>query len=122
MVELYADDTTAYCIGDNMDVVNQQFNLIFLAQIYKWSQRNKPSIHSGKNEAILFQRVLSLAPLQDLNYNNNRMEVLYTPPLALASKFTASCLGLIISINYARITQKKLGAMKILSRLPSEIT
>ena len=61
VVELYADDTTAYCIGDDMDVVTQQINLIFLAQIYKWSQRNKPSIHSRKNEAILFQRVRSLA-------------------------------------------------------------
>jgi len=29
-VEMYADDTTAYCIVDNFDIVTQRLNLIFL--------------------------------------------------------------------------------------------
>ena len=35
-VDMYADDTTAYCIGDNFDIVTQRLNLIF-KQIYRWS-------------------------------------------------------------------------------------
>ena len=35
-VEMYADDTTAYCIGDNFDTVTQRLNLIY-KQIYRWS-------------------------------------------------------------------------------------
>ena len=57
-VEMYADGTTAYCIGDNFDTVTKGLNLIF-KQIYRWSQRNRLSIHNGKSEAML----LSIKPL-----------------------------------------------------------
>ena len=53
-VKIYADDTTAYCIGDNFDTVTQRLNLIF-KQIYMWSQRNRLSIHNGKSELAPFK-------------------------------------------------------------------
>ena len=77
VVEMYVDYTTIYCIGNNMDVVTQQLNLIFLAQIYKWSQ--KLSVHSGKNEAIIFSTSILFGPLRDLNDNNNRMDLPWRP-------------------------------------------
>ena len=61
-VEMYADDTTAYCIGDNFDTVTKGLNLIF-KQIYRWSQRNRLSIYKGKSEAMLLSTKPLIGPL-----------------------------------------------------------
>ena len=61
-VEMYADDTTAYCIGDNFDTVTQRLNLIF-KQIYRWPQRNRLSIRNGKSEAMRLSTKPLIGPI-----------------------------------------------------------
>ena len=70
---MYADDTTAYCIGDNFDIVTQRLNLIF-KQIYMWSQRNRLSIHNGKSEAMLLSTKPLIGPLEELRYEENTID------------------------------------------------
>ena len=70
---MYADDTTACCIGDNFDTVTQRLNLSF-KQIYTWSQRNRLSIHNGKSEAMLLSTKTLIGPLQELQYKENSID------------------------------------------------
>lgn len=66
VVENYADDTTSYCIGDNVDVVILLLNSV-LKHICKWLKRNRLSIHLGKSKAMLISTTSSTGPLQELN-------------------------------------------------------
>ena len=61
-VEMYADDTTAYCTGDNFDTVTKGLNLIF-KQIYRWPQRNRLSIRNGKSEAMRLSTKPLIGPI-----------------------------------------------------------
>lgn len=117
VVEMYADDTTAYCIGDNVDTVILLLNSV-LKQICKWSKRNRLSIHLGKSEAMLISTSSFTGPLQELSYNSNSMEFVTS----------TRCLGVDIDCklswsrhieNLCKSYSKKLGALKRMSRLPS---
>ena len=118
-VEMYADDTTAYCIGDNFDTVTQHLNLIF-KQIYRWSQRNRLSIHNRKSEAMLLSTKSLIGPLQELWYEENRIDFVNS----------SCCLGMEIDnklswsphINrLCKTYRKKLGALRRMPRLSPKV-
>ena len=44
---LYADNITAFVIGDSTDDVVQKVNLLF-AEICRWCNSNKLTLHTGK--------------------------------------------------------------------------
>ena len=118
-VEMYADDTTAYCIGDNLDIVTQRLNLIF-KQIYKWSQRNRLSIHNGKSEAMLLSTKPLIGPFQELRYEDNRIDFVNS----------TCCLGVEIDNKLSwsphidklcKSYRKKLGALRRMPRLSPKV-
>ena len=118
-VEMYADDTTAYCIGDNFDIVTQRLNSIF-KQIYRWSQRNRLSIHNGKSEAMLLSTKPLIGPLQELRYEKNRIDFVNS----------TCCLGVEIDNKLSwsphidklcKSYRKKLGALRRMRRLPPKV-
>ena len=117
---MYADDTTAYCIGDNFDTVTQRLNLIF-KQIYMYSQRNRLSIHNGKSEAMLLSTKPLIGPLQELRYEENRIDFVNS----------TCCLGIEIDNKVSwsphidklrKSYRKKLGALRRMPRLPPKST
>ena len=118
-VEMYADDTTAYCIGDNFDTVTQRLNLIF-KQIHRWSKRNRLSIHNGKSEAMLLSTKPLIGPLQELRYEDNRIDFVNS----------TCCLGVEIDNKLSwsphidklcKGYRKKLGALRRMPRLPPKV-
>lgn len=54
-VHLYADDTTAYVIGDSVDEVTLNFNQMS-DEICTWCAQNRLTIHTGKTEAMILQK------------------------------------------------------------------
>jgi len=60
---MYADDTTVYCIGPNVDQVISSLNET-MKQVLMWSVKNRLTIHPIKTEAMILKKstllVLSL--------------------------------------------------------------
>jgi len=113
---MYEDDTTAYCIGDNFDIVTQRLNLIF-QQICGWSQRNRLSIHNCKSEAMPLSTKPLIGPLQELQHEENKIDFVNS----------TSCLGVEIDNKLTwsphidklcKSYRKKLGALRRMPRLP----
>lgn len=54
-LHLYADDTTAFLIGDNPDDVIIELNRLF-KEICSFCWLNKLTLHNGKSEVMIMQR------------------------------------------------------------------
>ena len=52
---LYADNTTAYCIGESIDIAIAQLNKT-LADVYTWCLTNRLTPHPGKSEVMLLSK------------------------------------------------------------------
>ena len=61
-LHLYADDTTAFAIGDNPDDVIIKLNCVF-KEIHTFCRLNKLTLHSGKSEVMIIQRYQFVGPL-----------------------------------------------------------
>ena len=64
-LHLYADDTTAFVIGNSVDQVTQLLNAL-LKEIIQWCRVNKVTIHSGKCETMIIARQKFIGPLQQV--------------------------------------------------------
>ena len=64
-IYLYADDTTAYCIGPSVDHVLSSLNKT-LKQILMWSTRNHLTIHPIKTEGMILRKSAFIGPLPPL--------------------------------------------------------
>lgn len=67
-IEMYADDTTLYCIGDCVDHVVTLLNSA-LKNIENWSAKNGMTVHPDKSEEMLIKRGKFVGPLQPLLLN-----------------------------------------------------
>ncbi|KAK2550083.1 hypothetical protein P5673_029269 [Acropora cervicornis] len=89
-------------------------------QIYMWSQRNRLSIHNGKSEAMLLSTKPLIGPLQELRYEENRIDFVNS----------TCCLGIEIDNKLSwsphidklcKSYRKKLGALRRMPRLPPKV-
>ena len=64
-VFMYADDTTVYCIGDNMDNTVMSLNAA-LTDLNRWCQDNSLTPHSGKCEAMLLMKKPMIGPINSV--------------------------------------------------------
>ena len=62
---LYADDTTLYVIGNNVDEVVDGLNRA-LFEIYNWCRNNKLTMHAGKTEAMIISFRTFCGPLKPI--------------------------------------------------------
>lgn len=51
-LDMYADDTTLFCIGQSFDSVTDTLNHT-LTDVNSWCRNNKLTIHTGKSEAMM---------------------------------------------------------------------
>ena len=49
---MFADDTTMYCIGKNIEDVIDQLNGA-ARELYEWCRKNQLTVHTGKTEAMI---------------------------------------------------------------------
>ena len=66
-VSLFADDTSAYCMGENVEEVVDTLNRI-MEEVYLWCLRNKMSVHPGKSKAIIMRKAPFIEPLRPLHF------------------------------------------------------
>ena len=64
-VNMFADDTTIYCIGTSADEVTAQLNLA-MHELYSWCLPNKLTPHTGKSEAMLISRKSPTGPISPI--------------------------------------------------------
>ena len=90
---MYADDTTVYCIGPNVDQVMLSLNKT-MEQVFMWSIKNQLTIHPIKTEAMILSKTSFVGPIPPLYFNTGHIDMVnYT-----------TCLGVKID---NRLTWKK---------------
>ena len=62
-LHLYADDTTAFVIGNNMEEVIDLLNIL-ARDIHNWCNKNKLTVHTGKSEVLIIQNKSFVGPLR----------------------------------------------------------
>ena len=82
-VEMFADDTTAFCIGKTVDEVLSNIQKA-IADLNKWAKDNFMTIHPAKTELMLLSKSKFIGPLQKICLGPNE--------LSFVSK--ATCLGI----------------------------
>ena len=69
-LHLYADDTTAFVIGNSTDEVVVKLNLLF-EEIHTWCQHYKLTLHTGKTEVMILQKNAFVGPLPPIKCGGN---------------------------------------------------
>ena len=92
-LHLYADDTTAYVIGNSVEDVTELLNVLF-GEITDWCSQNRMTLHPDKSEVMIIRRNTFIGPLLPVRSGN--MMIKYTN--------TAKILGITID---NRITWKQ---------------
>ena len=68
-VFLFADDTTFYYVGYDIEEVIEMLNNIG-GQVSEWCKRNQLTIHTGKSEAMIITRYDFIGPLRPIMIGN----------------------------------------------------
>ena len=66
-VTLFADDTSIYYIGDNVDKIIDSMNLA-MEQAHHWCRKNKLTVHPEKTEAMLLMKKAFMGSLKPIKY------------------------------------------------------
>ena len=72
-LHLYADDTTAFVVGDNPDDVTIKLNCLF-KEICTFCTLNKLTLHSGKSEVMIIQRDQFVGPLLPVTHGGTQID------------------------------------------------
>ena len=116
-IEMYTDDTTLYCIADDVDTAIAATNKA-LALIAEWCITNAMVLHPVKCEAMLLHRSVFIGPMQALTINNVVIKVVKS----------TRCLGIVIDNKLSwtphlketiKSFAKKLNLLKSLKFLPT---
>ena len=62
---MFADDTTMYCIGKNIEDVIDQLNDA-VRELYEWCTKNQLTVHTGKTEAMIISHKNFTGPLRPI--------------------------------------------------------
>ena len=81
-IEMFADDSTAYIIGNSIDSISIQIKNL-LHQLLTWSKFNSMFIHPAKSEVMFISKIPFIGPIRLLTIDNK--------PINCVS--SSSCLG-----------------------------
>ena len=116
---MYADDTTVYCIGPNVDQVMLSLNKT-MEQVFMWSIRNQLTIHPIKTEAMILSKTSFVGPIPPLYFNTGHIDMVnYTTCLGVKidNKLTWS-----VHIDSVKKSfTQKVGALKRMRILPKKV-
>lgn len=116
---LFADDTTIYTLGENIDDIIPTLQSI-LDQVHTWCLSNRLVIHEFKSEAMIISNQTFVGPLPCLRYGNSLIEY----------KVSSKCLGLTIdnrlswqqhTKNVCASFSKKVAVLKRIKFLPKPV-
>ena len=66
---MFADDTTIYCIGKNVEEVTDKLNKAS-SKLYECCMRNQLTVHTGKTEAMILKANGFIGPLRPIMFGN----------------------------------------------------
>ena len=72
-IVLFADDTTIYYIGDDVESVVDSLNRI-ASEPYQWCIKNKLTVNTVKTEAMLITATPFVDPLRNLSFGNDNIK------------------------------------------------
>ena len=118
-VTLFADDTSIYCIGDNVDKIIDSLNLA-MEGVLGWCRRNKLTVHPGKTEAMLLMKRAFMGPLKAIKYGESYISIVDSVKylgITIDNKLTWDKH---ISTTCKKFSSK-LGALKRMKFLPTNV-
>ena len=68
-IEMFADDSTAYFIGNSIDSIHVQIQKL-LDNVHYWSKSNSMFIHPTKTEAMFLSKTPFIGPLRPITYES----------------------------------------------------
>ena len=77
---LYADDSTFYYAGKNIEEVVDNLNMIG-KQVNDWCQENQLTIHTGKSEVLIITNRDFIGPLRPVRIGNEIIQYVKTTSL-----------------------------------------
>ena len=116
---MFADDTTIYTIGKDIDNIILKLQCI-LDQVYTWCQSNRLIAHESKTEAMIISSQNFIGPLPRLTYGNSTIKY----------KQSSKCLGLTIDNklswqehikNVCKSFSNKVAVLKRIKFLPKPV-
>ena len=113
---MYADDTTLYRIGSNIDRVISSVN-VMMSQISKWSSLSKLTIHPSKTEAVKLAKLQFIGPLQPLHLGPGCVKLVNSTRCLVATiDYKLSWHSQVDAVKAS--FSKKIGALRRMSYLP----
>ena len=118
-IHMFADDTTIYYIGKDVETIVDALNSILL-KFYNWCQQNKLTVHAGKTEAMLISGTPFIGPMREIKFGESTIQF----------KEQSKCLGVLIDNKLSWRPQvdavrkqyaAKLKQLKCLKGLPSKV-
>ena len=70
---MYADDTTAYCVGKWIEEVVDHSNTI-TKELNEWCVKNKLTVNTEKTQAMIISSKPFIGPLHKLSFGNDTIE------------------------------------------------
>jgi len=115
---MYADNTTVYCIGPNVDQVISSLNKT-MKQVFTWSVKNQLTIHPIKTEAMILKKSTFIGPPPPLYFGTGLINLVdYTTCLGVKIDNRLSWSVHIDSVK--KPFKQKVGALKRMRILPKQ--
>ena len=118
-VTLFADDTSIYCIGDNVDKIIDSLNLA-MEEVLGWCRRNKLTVHPGKTEAMLLMKKAFMGPFKAIKYGESYMSIVDSVKYLGTTIDNKLTWDKHISTTCKKFSSK-LGALKRMKFLPTNV-
>ena len=118
-VTLFADDTSIYCIGDNVDKIIDSLNLA-MEEVLGWCRRNKLTVHPGKTEAMLLMKKAFMGPLKAIKYGESYISIVDSVKYLVITIDNKLTWDKHISTTCKKFSSK-LGALKRMKFLPTNV-
>ena len=67
---MFADDTTIFCTGDNIERVIDNLNAS-AKELFQWCNKNQLTVHAGKTEAMILSPKQFIGPLRPILYGTS---------------------------------------------------
>ena len=78
-IEMFADDSTAYCIGNSVDEVTLVLQEM-IKDMNAWSRSNSLTIHPGKTELMVITRSGFIGPLPNVTMDGHTINFVLNQP------------------------------------------
>ena len=100
-IEMFADDSTAYIIGNSIDSISIEIQNL-LHQLLTWSKFNSMFIHPTKSEVMFISKIPFIGPIRPMTIDNKTISCVHFG-IYLLQRYLAKCDLLYIFVEIFQI-------------------